>query len=530
MSGDAPVANPGGSLLARVFIISNRVGIPNSARGIHAGGLEVALRATLKRHSCVWLGWSGAVKEAGKIETRTVSQAGNRFIVTDLSEEDFQEYYNGFANRVLWPIFHYRLDLAEFSRRDLSGYLRVNEHFADQLDMVLEPDDIVWVHDYHLIPLAKALRRRGRENRVGFFLHIPLPPPEVLTAMPNHEGLIPALTEYDLVGFQTDGDAANFARYLANECGMPAHIQRSFEGGKRVMRIGTFPVGIDARTFNRCARRAVRSSFVRRVLDSVRGAIILGVDRLDYSKGLALRLDAFERFLIGNPQFRGEVTYMQITPKSRSDIPEYVDMERSIDTAAGRINGTYGDVSWTPVRYTNRPYSRTALSGLYRAARVGLVTPLRDGMNLVAKEYVAAQDAENPGVLVLSRFAGAAAEFGTAALLVNPYDPEAVGSAISRALAMPREERVSRHAKLWEALLRNDISMWGDRFLATLSESRDETPRHSRRDAATGFTSHTNGGSWDKGAAISSNGRPSAAMPSASSVAAATSMSAPPRR
>lgn len=457
--------------MPRIFIISNRVGVPAKGRGVHPGGLEVALRATLRLHSCVWLGWSGQVKPAGETETRRIEHGGNSYIVTDLSEEDYQEYYNGFANRVLWPILHYRLDLAEFSRRDLTGYLRVNEHFADQLDRVLEPDDVVWVHDYHLIPLAKALRERGRKNRIGFFLHIPLPPPEILAAMPNHESLIPALTDYDLVGFQTDGDAANFARYLSTECGMPAHIPRSRGNGERVMRIGTFPVGISAETFQRCARRASRSAFVKRVLDSALGAIIIiGVDRLDYSKGLTLRLEAFERFLLANPDRRGKVTYMQIAPKSRSDVPEYAEMERSIDALAGRINGTYGDVSWTPMRYTNRPYGRTALAGLYRAARVGLVTPLRDGMNLVAKEYVAAQDARDPGVLILSRFAGAAAEFGSAALLVNPYDPEAVAAAIGRATTMSREERVERHQKLFAALQRNDISAWGDRFLASLME------------------------------------------------------------
>jgi trehalose 6-phosphate synthase len=456
--------------LPRIFIISNRVGLPMKNRGVHPGGLEVALRATLRRHSCVWLGWSGEVKPAGETETRTIDHGGNSFIVTDLSEEDYQEYYNGFANRVLWPILHYRLDLAEFSRRDLSAYLRVNEHFADQLDGVLEPDDVVWVHDYHLIPLAKALRQRGRENRIGFFLHIPLPPPEVLTAMPNHEKLIPALTDYDLVGFQTDGDAANFARYLATECGMPAHIPRGHGRGERVMRIGTFPVGIAADTFQRCARRAAHSTFVKTVLDSVPGRIIIGVDRLDYSKGLTLRLEAFERFLIANPDCRGKVTYMQITPKSRSDVREYAEMEHAIDALAGRINGTHGDVSWTPMRYTNRAYSRTALAGLYHSARAALVTPLRDGMNLVAKEFVAAQDPADPGVLILSRFAGAAAEFGSAALLVNPYDPEAVAAAIAQALAMPRDERIERHAKLFASLKCNDVSAWGDRFLASLVE------------------------------------------------------------
>lgn len=453
--------------MARVFIISNRVAVPNPARGVHAGGLEVALRATLKRHSCVWLGWSGDVKAAGDIQTRTIRQGRMTYIVTDLSDEDYQEYYSGFANRVLWPILHYRLDLAEFLRRDLTGYLRVNDHFADQLDKVLEPDDVVWVHDYHLIPLAKALRERGRDNRIGFFLHIPLPPPEILTAMPNHEQLVPLLCDYDLVGFQTDGDAANFARYLATEFGLPSHIQRAFSPESRSMRIGTFPVGVETLAFNRQARHAARSSLVQRMLESVHGVAMIGVDRLDYSKGIALRLEAYERFLIANPEWRGKVTYLQITPKSRSEIPEYAEMEKQIDTTAGRINGNYGDVSWTPVRYTNRTYSRTALSGLYRSARVGLVTPMRDGMNLVAKEYVAAQDAEDPGVLILSRFAGAAAEF-TAALLVNPYDPEAVGAAIARALAMPLEERKKRHKKLFEALLRNDISLWGDRFLATL--------------------------------------------------------------
>jgi trehalose 6-phosphate synthase len=454
--------------LARIFIVSNRVAIPDPNRGVNAGGLEVALRATLKLHDCVWLGWSGkVVPRKEKIKTTTIQRNGNTYIVSDLVEEDFQEYYNGFANRVLWPILHYRLDLAEFSRRDLSGYLRVNNHFADQLQKVLKPDDIVWVHDYHLIPLARALRERGLQNRIGFFLHIPLPPPEVLTAMPNHEKLVPALTDYDLVGFQTDGDAHNFSRYLATEMRVIPHMARSANGESRHMRIGTFPVGIETRSFNRRARRMARSNFAKEVRASVPGSLVIGVDRLDYSKGITLRLDAFESFLNANPEWRRRVTYLQITPKSRSDIREYAEMANAIESMAGRINGSYGEASWLPVRYVNRTYSRTALGGLYRSAQVGLVTPLRDGMNLVAKEYVAAQDEENPGVLILSRFAGAAAEF-RAAVLVNPYDHEAVGAAIARALVMPLAERQQRHKELWETLLRNDIDLWGDRFLAAL--------------------------------------------------------------
>ena len=310
--------------MARIFIISNRVAIPRA--GAHPGGLEVVLKATLKSHPCVWLGWSGEVNDTPQVQT--FKKGRNSYIVTDLPPEDFDEYYNGFANRVLWPIFHYRLDLAEFSRRDLSGYLRVNERFADELAKVLEPDDIVWVHDYHLIPLAKALRARGLQNRIGFFLHIPLPPPEILTAMPNHETLIPSLGSYDLVGFQTDGDAANFARYLAKELGTPSHISHRLGGGERAMRIGTFPVGIETRDFQRMARSAVKTKFVQQVLKSVPGALMIGVDRLDYSKGIANRMEAYERFLAAHPEWHDKVTYLQITPKSRSQIKEYAEMEQ----------------------------------------------------------------------------------------------------------------------------------------------------------------------------------------------------------
>jgi len=455
--------------LARLVVISNRVAVPSGDGSSRAGGLEVAVRATLKRHSGIWFGWSGRVAASGKAKTETVEHDNHSYVVTDLTEADYQEYYNGFANRVLWPILHYRLDLAEFSRRDLTGYLRVNEHFATQLDKILRPDDIVWVHDYHLIPLARALRERGHANRIGFFLHIPMPPPDILTALPNHERLIPALCHYDLVGLQTDNDAANFARYLTHECRLASRDQRTFSAGERTVRIGTFPVGIEAAEFARLARRAAQSPFAREVLQSLAGrAMIIGVDRLDYTKGIALRMEAFERFLAAHPGWQGKVTYLQITPKSRSKIQEYAAMEQEISGKAGQINGNYGEASWTPIRYVNKAHSRTALAGLYRAARAALVTPLRDGMNLVAKEYVAAQDGDDPGTLILSRFAGAAVELD-AALLVNPYDSDAVAAAIARALAMTLEERQARHAALYQALAANDIKFWADRFLTALA-------------------------------------------------------------
>jgi trehalose 6-phosphate synthase len=455
--------------LARVVVVSNRVSVPNRDGGARAGGLEVVLRSFLKRNQGVWFGWSGRTVTKGEETLRQLEHSDVTYITTDLSRQDFQEYYNGYANRMLWPILHYRLDLAEFSSRDMAGYLRVNEKFADRLQCVLRPDDVIWVHDYHLLPLAKALRERGVENRIGFFLHIPFPPPELLTCLPKHERIILSLCHYDLVGFQTDNDADNLADYLAKECRMPARDRRTFIAGQRTLRIGVFPVGVEMTEFERLARRAQKVAVVREVMNSLADrSMIIGVDRLDYSKGLALRMRAFEHFLSAYPRWRGGVTYLQITPRSRSDIREYADMERRIDETVGHINGHYGEASWTPIRFVKRPYSRSTLAGLYRSSRAALVTPLRDGMNLVAKEYVAAQEPDNPGTLILSRFAGAAVEC-QAALLVNPYDQEAVAAAIDQALSMPLDERRGRHDALVKILSENDIRHWGTRFIAALT-------------------------------------------------------------
>ena len=473
--------------MARLVVVSNRVSVPSGDGAKRAGGLEVALRPALQQNGGVWFGWSGKVGVREQLKTRSVRHKNVEYVVTDLSKDDYQEYYNGFANRVLWPILHYRLDLAEFACRDLSGYFRVNDHFATELEKVIEDDDLIWVHDYHLIPIADALRRRGHGNRIGFFLHVPFPPSEVLTSLPQHEQLIPLLMQYDVVGFQTGGDASNFARYLISECNQLRNIrvfetagpQTTLNLNGRWTQIGSFPVGIGPRAFQRLARRNVRSPLVKDMVASLGGRVlIIGVDRLDYSKGLIQRLDAFDIFLSNHNESIGKVTYLQITPKSRFEIPEYAELEEALGSAAGRINGKYGEVSWTPIRYVNRVYSRSVLAGLYRAARVGLVTPLRDGMNLVAKEYVAAQDPDDPGVLILSRFAGAAIEFRRA-LLVNPYDPESVAGAIAQALAMPLGERRARHRALLSAISDYNVDRWQRDFLAALrgdNDTRNEFP------------------------------------------------------
>ena len=457
--------------MGRVVVVSNRVGIPKD--GARAGGLEVVLRSFLKRNQGLWFGWSGRMTAKGEETVREVEHSGVTYVTTDISRADFQEYYSGFSNRMLWPILHYRLDLAEFSSRDMAGYLRVNEMFADRLHKILKPDDVIWVHDYHLLPLAKALRERGHDNKIGFFLHTPFPPPQLLTALPKHERVILSLCHYDLVGFQTDGDADNFAAYLSHECRMPSRDSRTFIAGQRKLRLGVFPVGVETAEFERLGRRASRLSFAREVVNSLADRMmIIGVDRLDYSKGIGLRMRAFEHFLAEHPRWRGAVTYLQITPRSRSDIREYADMERRISETVGRVNGRYGEPAWTPIRYVNRPYSRSVLAALYRSSRAALVTPLRDGMNLVAKEFIAAQDPEDPGVLILSRFAGAAVECQSA-LLVNPYDQEGVAAAINEALSMPLEERQARHTALIGVLTANDIKDWGNRFVEALQQPNE---------------------------------------------------------
>jgi trehalose 6-phosphate synthase len=459
----------------RLVVVSNRV--PDAEGSRQAGGLAVAVDAGLRRYDGIWFGWSGKVAEdAAAAEPRPVKRRSRTVITLDLSPVDFQEYYNGFANRVLWPILHYRVDLAGFTAVELGGYLRVNALFADALTRFIRPTDMVWVHDYHLLALARELRARGHANPIGFFLHTPFPSPDIVLALPQHAETLGALSHYDLIGVQTEHDADNLAHYFEQLGGSLARDRASIEFEGRRVQIGAFPVAIRTSVYARAARKAVRSAAAADLRASLGGRrLIIGVDRLDYSKGIAHRLRAFSHFLDAAPDWRGGVTYLQVTPKSRIGVPGYGEMERELGTLVGRTNGRHGTESWTPIRYVNRSYSRSALAAFYRMARVGLVTPLRDGMNLVAKEYVAAQDPEDPGVLVLSRFAGAAAELDRA-LIVNPHETEAVGEAIRTALEMPLADRRERHRSMYRQLADNDVDRWAGRFLTALAESR-QRPR-----------------------------------------------------
>jgi trehalose 6-phosphate synthase len=423
----------------------------------------------------VWFGWSGNVTDDDVVPAPTITERRMRtYVALDLSATDFQEYYNGFANRVLWPILHYRVDLAEFASVELDGYLRVNAHFAEAVSPFITPEDTIWVHDYHLLPLAKELRARGHDNPIGFFLHIPCPPPDILEALPHHWHTIGALSHYDLVGVQTVQDAENLGRYFATQGSESRRSPGQFEIDGRRVQISAFAVSISTAIYARAARNSIRSRIAEELRASLTGTrLILGVDRLDYSKGIPHRIQAFGAFLDKYPQWLGKVTFLQVTPKSRAEVPEYAAMNQEISALVGQINGRHGDAAWTPIRYVNRSYSRAALAGLYRSAQVALVTPLRDGMNLVAKEYVAAQDPENPGVLVLSQFAGAAQELD-GALIINPHETEGMVEAIKTALDMPLADRKERQHRMFEHLAANDIDRWAERFLAALGQFREQ--------------------------------------------------------
>ncbi|KWR89987.1 alpha,alpha-trehalose-phosphate synthase (UDP-forming) [Cupriavidus sp. IDO] len=460
--------------MGRLVAVSNRVADP---RNVAAGGLAVALSEALRQTGGLWFGWSGKSYEAAQGGTPGegelhVQQAGNVTLATvDLSREDHDAYYLGYSNGVLWPVFHYRLDLADFDSNFLNGYRRVNQLFARKLAPLLEPDDVIWIHDYHLIPLAAELRAIGCGQRIGFFLHIPLPPPLILAAIPQHEWLMRALFAYDLLGFQSHADVEHFSRYVQNEAFAEPMGEHRFRAFHRTVRAQAFPIGIDVDEFIELGRgEDARETYEMMRAQYSSRRLLLGIDRLDYSKGLPQRLKAFYRLLAEYPENRMSATLVQIAAPSRESVDAYADLRSEMERLSGAINGEFGELDWMPVRYIHRTTARKRLPGLCRASRVALVTPLRDGMNLVAKEFIAAQDPEDPGVLVLSRFAGAAEQLREA-LLVNPYDTRATAQAIQQGLHMPLAERQSRHQKLLERIRAQDVHWWSSEYLRALSET-----------------------------------------------------------
>ena len=431
----------------------------------------MGLLAALRHTGGVWFGWSGETSETPGAEPEILTRGNTRYVTIDLPRSEFDDYYNGYCNGTLWPLFHYFPDRFTHEQRQYEAYQAVNRHFARDLVRILKPGDVVWVHDYHLIPLGRHLRQLGFQGPIGFFLHIPFPHVQILRLLPSYAELVQDVCHYDLAGFQTDDDVRSFLSCLEPPLtSLPATRRLEILG--RTVALGAYPIGIDVESVCSEAAATVTQETVQRMAVSLMGRqLIIGVDRLDYTKGLTERFAAYEQFLERFPENQGNVTFLQIAPPSRTDVLAYGEIRKGLEQCAGRLNGRFAEADWTPIRYLNRDYTHATLMGFLRAARVALVTPVRDGMNLVAKEFVAAQDPEDPGVLILSPMAGAAEELRSA-LQVNPYDKRGMALALQAALNMPLGERRWRHEQMLTAVRQHDIHNWYGTFIHDLTGQR----------------------------------------------------------
>ncbi len=487
-----PTMRRGGPLTATatsdLLVVSNRLPelrtaeLPDEldaqlARKRNKGGLVAALRPALEERHGTWLGWSGrTVADDEVVGVGLDRDAVPPMAWVDLSERFCREYYAGLCNRSLWPLLHSFPERAQFSDVEWATYAEVNELFADAA-LELAPHGAIWAHDYHLLLLARALRRKGHRGRLGLFLHVPFPPPDVFALLPWSVELIEAMCEFDLLAFQTADFAENFVRAAATLAGASPRLDGVTHRDRSVA-VRVIPIGIvsqDWQSDDRCQDEELAP-----LEGNLAGRrLVLGVDRLDYTKGIPQRLLAFGRFLEMFPEWRDKVSLVQVSVPSRADVPDYAEQRERIESIVGRINGEFGEAHWVPIRYLYRSYDTHQLAELYRLADVGYVTPLRDGMNLVAKEYVAAQDPGSPGVLLLSRFAGAAHELD-AAVLTNPWHIEGMARDLNRALTMPRQERLHRHGRLLEAVHRTSASSWAETFLRELDGGHHQ-PGTTRR-------------------------------------------------
>ena len=447
---------------SRLVVISNRTPALTTGRTRAVGGLVTALEPALRTREGIWLGWSGQTRDAQPLLAIDPEATPVR-AAFDLRPAWRDLFYSGFCNRTLWPLLHGFPDRVRYADDDWRAYEEVNRVYAQLAAELATRDATIWVHDYHLLLAAEALRKAGHRGPIGLFLHVPFPPPDALETLPWADALMSALRAFDVIGVHTEQWANNMLACLA------AHGDRVTRP-QRMPEVAVLPIGIDSNSF------AVDELDLDPDVAGLRAQLgerrlILGVDRLDYAKGIPERLLAYETLLERYPAWRQRVVLVQISVPSREDIPEYAELRQTVETLVGRINGRFGEAEWMPVRYLYRSYDHRILAQLYRSADVGLVTPLRDGLNLVAKEFVAAQDPDKPGVLVLSRFAGAACELGDA-ILTNPYHAEGLAADLDRALAMPSEERIERHRKLRSTIDGTTPEAWAEAFLARLDAAR----------------------------------------------------------
>lgn len=477
----------------RLIIVSNRLPLRvtrESDGSWHAksgtGGLVTALAPILRDRGGVWIGWPGITEEEAPADLTeglqtTSGELGYRIHPVLLTRDEKRDFYEGFSNEIIWPIFHDLQTLCNFNPRYWEAYQAVNRKFAEAIAQEWTPGDYVWIHDYHLMTVALELRRLGVAGRLGFFLHIPFPPLDIFLKVPWRLEILRALLEFDLVGFQTERDRRNYVQCV--RALVPGVL---YKGRGRVVaarlagreiRTGSFPISIDAGGFAELAdtREVAEAAwYIHENLPERK--IILGVDRLDYTKGIPYRLDAYRDALIRYPDLRGKVSLMQVVVPSRTGVPEYQDLQSEIEQLVGAINGQFTRSGWVPIHYIFRTLDRTELLGYYRACEIALITPLKDGMNLIAKEYCASQT-HNDGVLILSEFAGAAPQLQNGALLVNPYHIRDVADAIHTAFEMEEPERKSRMRRLRQAVRRQDVFWWVDSFLkAAISKDLHDFP------------------------------------------------------
>jgi len=455
-----------------LVVVSNRVA-RGKANEPMTGGLAAALLPVVEKSGAIWVGSSGRVRDGAQKEPFAEIEAlgAGALALLDLPAAHYGGYYEGFANSALWPALHSRADLICATQEDYRSYREVNAFMARALLRFRKPDTAFWIQDYHFLALGAELRDLGVSQPVGFFLHTPWPARAIIEGVPHHRELIEAMLACDLIGFQTSDDCENFLGYLASDLGL------AIEDGVVASRFGksrvdVFPIGIDVDKFARHAAKAVSHPDVSRLRRSLNGEkLAIGVDRLDYSKGLINRINAFDRMWTMQPALARAVSLLQIATPSRGGIEAYGNLQGDLAKLVSDVNGRHGEVDWTPIRYLNKGFGQTVLAGLYRTAQVGVVTPLHDGMNLVAKEYVAAQNPADPGVLVLSKFAGAANELD-AALLVNPHDIDGMARTIATALFMPLTERRMRWEAMMARLRARTIQGWFADFVDALQETR----------------------------------------------------------
>ena len=455
-----------------LVVVSNRVA-RGKANEPMTGGLAAALLPVVEKSGAIWVGSSGRVRDGAQKEPFAEIEAlgAGALAMLDLPAAHYGGYYEGFAKSALWPALHSRTDLIRASQEDYLSYREVNAFMARALLRFQKPDAAFWIQDYHFLALGAELRDLGVTEPLGFFLHTPWPARAVIGGVPHHRELVEAMLAYDLIGFQTEDDCENFLSYVQSDLGLfvQDRIVTSRYGASRA---AVFPIGIDPEKFAQQAAKAVSHPDVSRLRRSLNGEkLAIGVDRLDYSKGLISRINAFDRMWTQQPWLKRTVSLLQIATPSRGGIEAYCNLQSELAKLVSDVNGLHGEVDWTPIRYLNKGFSQTVLAGLYRTAQVGVVTPLHDGMNLVAKEYVAAQSPADPGVLVLSKFAGAANELDTA-LLVNPHDIDGMARTIATALSMPLTERRLRWEAMMAKLRASTIQQWFADFVDALQDTR----------------------------------------------------------